>query len=153
MMYVNRNIRIHHDEKAPGYMFLHYLYVQVLPDGGNTSQETDTHAYAQRYRNQEMEHLIYRQEIQETAEYHKTVHHVIQCVIIQGIDQSQRYRSSDQSDQHTFQHKRRTHEKVRCTDIFHNIDLFRSHRDTDGYCIADQEMLTASRITIIPMDT
>ena len=24
MMYVNRNIRIHHDEKAPGYMFLHY---------------------------------------------------------------------------------------------------------------------------------
>ena len=47
MMYVNRNIRIHHDEKAPGYMFLHYLYVQVLPDGGNTSQETDTHAYAQ----------------------------------------------------------------------------------------------------------
>ena len=63
----------------------------------------------------------------------------IQFIIIKGIDQSQRYRCSDQTDQHTFQHKRRTHEKVRCTDIFHNIDLFRSHRDADGYCIADQE--------------
>ena len=76
--------------KSSGLHVLTLLYVPVLPDCGNTFQETDTHAYAQRYRNQEMEHLIYRQEIQETAEYHKTVHHVIQCIIIKGIDQSQR---------------------------------------------------------------
>lgn len=45
-MYVNRNIRIHHDEKSSGLHVLTLLYVQVLPDCGNTSQETDTHAYA-----------------------------------------------------------------------------------------------------------
>ena len=86
-----------------------------------------------------MEHLIYRQEIQETTEYQESFHDIIQCVIIQRIDQSQRNGSSDQSDEHAFQYERCTHEKVRGTDIFHDIDLFRPHGDTDSYGIADQE--------------
>ena len=86
-----------------------------------------------------MEYLVHRQEIQEAAEYHKTVDHIVQRIIVKGIDQSQRYCRTDQTDQHTFQHKGRTHEKVGSADIFHNIDLRRTDRNTDSYGIADQE--------------
>ena len=53
----------------------------MFSDGGYASQETDAHTDSQRYRDQEMEHFIYRQEIQETTEYQESFHDIIQCVI------------------------------------------------------------------------
>ena len=127
-----------------------HLYMQMLPYGGNTSQETDAHTHTQRYGDQEMEHLVYRQEVQEEAEYHKSVRHIVQCVIIQRIDQSQRYRRTDQTDQHTLQHERCTHEEVRGSDVFHNVDFFRPDGNTDGYGIADQEDADCVFLNFVP---
>ena len=39
----------------------------MLSYSSDTSQETDTHTDTQRYRDQEMEYLVHRQEIQEAA--------------------------------------------------------------------------------------
>lgn len=74
-----------------------YLHVQMLSYSSDTSQETDTHTDTQRYRDQEMEYLVHRQEIQEAAEYRKTVDHIVQRIIVKGIDQSQRYCRTDQT--------------------------------------------------------
>ena len=45
----------------------------MLSYSSDTSQETDTHTDTQRYRDQEMEYLVHRQEIQEAAEYHNVL--------------------------------------------------------------------------------
>ena len=54
----------------------------MLSYSRDTSQETDTHTDTQRYRDQEMEYLVHRQEIQEAAEYRKTVDHIVQRIIV-----------------------------------------------------------------------
>lgn len=130
-----------------------YLHVQMLSYSSDTSQETDTHTDTQRYRDQEMEYLVHRQEIQEAAEYRKTVDHIVQRIIVKGIDQSQRYCRTDQTDQHTFQHKGCTHEKSVAPIYF--IILISAERTEIPIAtvLLIRKMLTASRITMIPMDT
>ena len=129
-----------------------YLHVQMLSYSSDTSQETDTHTDTQRYRDQEMEYLVHRQEIQEAAEYHKTVDHIVQRIIVKGIDQSQRYCRTDQTDQHTFQHKGRTKKSV--APIYFIILISAERTEIPiATVLLIRKMLTASRITMIPMDT
>ncbi len=73
------------------------------------------------------------------AQHGKFLRGVNQHAVISVVHRPQGDGCSDQTDQHALQHKGSAHEKVRCADIFHNIDLFLAHRNTDGHGVADQK--------------
>lgn len=125
----------------------------MFSDGGYASQETDAHTDSQRYRDQEMEHLIYRQEIQETTEYQESFHDIIQCVIIQRIDQSQRNGGSI-SPMSMPSSTKGARTKKSVAPIYFMILISSDRTEIPiATVLLIRKMLTASRITIIPMDT
>src|SRR5699024_3550189 len=115
------------------------LYFQVLAHGKETSKETNADSQNQTDRKEDLVNCTHRQKINDILQDTELLHNILYCLVIEEVQKHERNRRAENTDDQTFDHERRTHDKIFCADIFHDRDLFLSDRDTHRNGIADQE--------------
>src|SRR5699024_10934372 len=90
----------------------HLLYFQVFTYCKETSEETDADTHYQSDRKKDLIYRSYRKEINDILQDPESGNNIFNCFIIKEIQKRQRDRSTEDTDDQTFDHERRPHYKV-----------------------------------------